>query len=182
MSNELLSEVESESSTLPSKGAAGHTQGKCKPCSYVTSKIGCAQGKNCRFCHFRHQKRNRQRLPRADRFQLLTLVQAAYDAGFKDQQELSNAEEQMAEFLNTYPTLTKYTHAVLRSLRRGSVLLGIHASTAACCNIVLTPTSVRSLLASDMYELMTIKHTFVHIPDGATNASMRSQSSPAALR
>jgi hypothetical protein len=35
---------------LPSVGSLGHYVQRCKPCAFVT-KMGCANGIQCRFCH-----------------------------------------------------------------------------------------------------------------------------------
>eukprot|EP00930_Biecheleria_cincta_P067864 TRINITY_DN5479_c1_g1_i1.p1 TRINITY_DN5479_c1_g1~~TRINITY_DN5479_c1_g1_i1.p1 ORF type:complete len:306 (+),score=72.16 TRINITY_DN5479_c1_g1_i1:54-920(+) len=44
-----------------SKGAAQHAEGLCRPCHYVNTKTGCANGESCSFCHLQHPKRVRPR-------------------------------------------------------------------------------------------------------------------------
>merc|ERR1712083_1226984 len=36
---------------LPSKGAALHNEGTCKPCAHHWKHGGCSNGKDCNFCH-----------------------------------------------------------------------------------------------------------------------------------
>jgi len=39
---------------MPSKGSAQHEEGRCKPCAYVSSAVGCSAAETCRFCHYAH--------------------------------------------------------------------------------------------------------------------------------
>uniref|UniRef100_A0A7S1L8C3 C3H1-type domain-containing protein n=1 Tax=Alexandrium catenella TaxID=2925 RepID=A0A7S1L8C3_ALECA len=51
---------------LPSLGSAGHGEGRCKPCVFM-SKRGCRSGEGCDFCHLcgPGEKKRRQRERRA---------------------------------------------------------------------------------------------------------------------
>ncbi|CAE7344639.1 unnamed protein product [Symbiodinium natans] len=44
-----------------SVGSEKHSAGQCRPCHYVFSKSGCANGTACTFCHLPHPKRFRPR-------------------------------------------------------------------------------------------------------------------------
>jgi hypothetical protein len=50
-----------EQGPLPSAGSAAHAVGTCRPCHYVHTKAGCEKGVNCGFCHYKHQKRRRNK-------------------------------------------------------------------------------------------------------------------------
>lgn len=54
-------EEEMEGAGTWSAGAVQHADGLCKPCHYVYTKTGCANGEACSFCHLRHPKRVRPR-------------------------------------------------------------------------------------------------------------------------
>lgn len=41
---------------LVSAGSALHDAGKCKPCLFLKSKVGCDKGVDCRFCHLHHKR------------------------------------------------------------------------------------------------------------------------------
>jgi len=43
-------------------GSAGHYDGTCKPC-YFVSRSGCTKGKDCRYCHLPHSKSSRRPKP-----------------------------------------------------------------------------------------------------------------------
>merc|ERR1712032_1748428 len=38
-------------SSVPSVGSARHFIRRCKPCAFVHTVKGCAEGANCQFCH-----------------------------------------------------------------------------------------------------------------------------------
>jgi len=38
-----------------------HNAGRCKPCKYFNSKVGCGSGRACRFCHLSHRRRTQTR-------------------------------------------------------------------------------------------------------------------------
>lgn len=45
----------------PSTGSKDHGQGTCKPCLFVRTTIGCANGPACSFCHFTHKRHEGRR-------------------------------------------------------------------------------------------------------------------------
>jgi len=48
-----------ESGQPISKGSKQHDQGQCKPCIFVHSRLGCADGASCEFCHFMHKRKSK---------------------------------------------------------------------------------------------------------------------------
>lgn len=44
-----------------SRGSAGHEDGTCKPCLFISSPFGCVSGAECGFCHFRHNRSDKPR-------------------------------------------------------------------------------------------------------------------------
>ena len=60
-------------------GSIPHEAGECKPCLFVNSKLGCANGARCMFCHLRH-RRVRHRAPRNAREEARKLAAAAAQA------------------------------------------------------------------------------------------------------
>jgi len=52
-----------------SKGSGLHSKGTCKPCHYAHTKRGCANGKDCEFCHIPHASMGRARPCRSKRMQ-----------------------------------------------------------------------------------------------------------------
>jgi hypothetical protein len=58
LASESGSSVESKSDTCcSSKGSALHAAGICRPCVFLTRKVGCANGADCDFCHEPHSKK-----------------------------------------------------------------------------------------------------------------------------
>mmetsp|Transcript_28641 Transcript_28641/g.66387 ORF Transcript_28641/g.66387 Transcript_28641/m.66387 type:complete len:267 (-) Transcript_28641:90-890(-) len=46
----------SELDKYPSLGSVPHMAGSCRPCHYVATKMGCRNGFQCGFCHYKHTK------------------------------------------------------------------------------------------------------------------------------
>mmetsp|Transcript_15525 Transcript_15525/g.33684 ORF Transcript_15525/g.33684 Transcript_15525/m.33684 type:complete len:263 (-) Transcript_15525:812-1600(-) len=60
---------------VPSIGSLGHHLGKCKPCAFLDSRMGCVSGYNCKYCHIcdRGEKKRRQKEKR----RMMTLMRRA---------------------------------------------------------------------------------------------------------
>eukprot|EP00928_Gymnodinium_smaydae_P095769 TRINITY_DN8296_c1_g3_i1.p1 TRINITY_DN8296_c1_g3~~TRINITY_DN8296_c1_g3_i1.p1 ORF type:complete len:334 (+),score=29.32 TRINITY_DN8296_c1_g3_i1:76-1002(+) len=50
------------SGSLVSAGAVWHAGGRCVPCKFFRSKVGCKSGLNCEFCHYPHKELSRSQL------------------------------------------------------------------------------------------------------------------------
>lgn len=59
---------------LPSIGSALHEQGKCQPCLFVSSQVGCQKAEDCSFCHFAHKRHSRTRPCKAKRERYRRLI------------------------------------------------------------------------------------------------------------
>lgn len=55
-------------SPVPSIGSANHAQGKCKPCMFYHSKVGCEEGATCPWCHYSHKGARRPCKSKRDRY------------------------------------------------------------------------------------------------------------------
>lgn len=58
-----------------------HEAGQCKPCLYLMSRSGCYNGRDCKFCHLPHTKKNRSRpckMKRNQAKQLVNLLDVAF--------------------------------------------------------------------------------------------------------
>jgi len=63
----LLANVRKNARGVPmSQGSAGHDR-NCKPCLFVHTKLGCANGMLCTFCHFLHRRGTKPRPCKAKR-------------------------------------------------------------------------------------------------------------------
>lgn len=60
-----------EDGQLLSAGSIHHHDGTCKPCVFFNSEKGkqCENGIYCRFCHFKHEPKKRQRLSKKKRLE-----------------------------------------------------------------------------------------------------------------
>lgn len=65
---ETCPEVEQGDGELPSVGSAGHFAGECRRCNFFPNGH-CANGRDCGFCHFPHEKRKLSRRERRERRQ-----------------------------------------------------------------------------------------------------------------
>lgn len=110
---------------LPSVGSAGHLTRTCRPCHYIHTKAGCTNGYACGFCHCKHSKRSRPRLPKAQRIQCRSLAQTVFDAQRGTEEQRRIAEAQLLVQTSSDPRLAAYATSVLRSLRGGAVLHGV---------------------------------------------------------
>ncbi|CAK0796576.1 unnamed protein product [Prorocentrum cordatum] len=45
---------------------AQHAAGTCRPCLFLGTEVGCANGRTCRFCHLPHAAKRRARPSRAE--------------------------------------------------------------------------------------------------------------------
>ncbi|CAK0827624.1 unnamed protein product, partial [Prorocentrum cordatum] len=60
----------------PSRGPKEpHAAGTCRPCHYFSSRVGCANGAQCGFCHFPHATQRRPRPSKATRLHCRRLVE-----------------------------------------------------------------------------------------------------------
>eukprot|EP00931_Biecheleriopsis_adriatica_P013694 TRINITY_DN115162_c0_g1_i1.p1 TRINITY_DN115162_c0_g1~~TRINITY_DN115162_c0_g1_i1.p1 ORF type:complete len:212 (+),score=45.00 TRINITY_DN115162_c0_g1_i1:86-721(+) len=55
--------TEEDSNDVPE----AHAEGKCVPCKFFRSSVGCKKGDDCVFCHLPHAKRSRDRPKKATR-------------------------------------------------------------------------------------------------------------------
>eukprot|EP00428_Durinskia_dybowskii_P028189 CAMPEP_0170252372 /NCGR_PEP_ID=MMETSP0116_2-20130129/26020_1 /TAXON_ID=400756 /ORGANISM="Durinskia baltica, Strain CSIRO CS-38" /LENGTH=270 /DNA_ID=CAMNT_0010503343 /DNA_START=64 /DNA_END=876 /DNA_ORIENTATION=+ len=78
-------------SPLASIGSAMHGVGRCRPCMFIHTIVGCANGAACEYCHISHRRRRAARPCKAkrDRFKAIADRQAR-EAGLLD--ETSGAE------------------------------------------------------------------------------------------
>ncbi|CAL1171855.1 unnamed protein product [Cladocopium goreaui] len=106
----------------PSKGSVGHDKGNCRPCHYFHSRTGCANGDQCNFCHLKHPKRSRVRIPKQYRQQCRALAQLVYDTQGCDKEIRQEMELQLLIQTSFDHRLTAYATSVLKSLRGGAVL------------------------------------------------------------
>jgi len=61
-----------------SRGSALHSSGRCKPCMFAHSVVGCSNGADCDFCHRSHRRKQAPRPCKAkrDRFKAIVERQA----------------------------------------------------------------------------------------------------------
>lgn len=107
---------------MPSVGSAGHLTRTCRPCHYIHTKSGCDNGYDCSFCHCKHSKRSRPRLPKQQRLQCRELAQLVFNAQNSTEEQRRDIEAQMLVQTSTDPRLAAYATSVLRSLRGGAIL------------------------------------------------------------
>lgn len=74
-----------------SKGSQLHGIGKCKPCHYVMSKLGCFNGADCEFCHVSHVKKSRPRPCKKKRLQCKRIMDMLDEVREQNPQELQTA-------------------------------------------------------------------------------------------
>jgi hypothetical protein len=75
-----------------------HDIGRCRPCLYVSRKIGCLNGNNCAFCHLEHSKKGARPRPckakRNQCKQAVAMLQAVYQ---DDPEILAEAQQRMSK-------------------------------------------------------------------------------------
>jgi len=94
--------------TTWSKGSKLHESGKCKPCHYVHTKLGCLNGEECNFCHISHTKKSRPRPCKTKRMQCKRIVSMLEAASAKD-------PEQFAEATRVLSSQSTYLRTVLKT-------------------------------------------------------------------
>merc|ERR1719253_1692087 len=68
-----------EQDVLWSKGTALHESGKCRPCSFVHSRLPCLSGKDCEFCHERHTRTQRPRPSKCKRHRIRKMFAVRFE-------------------------------------------------------------------------------------------------------
>lgn len=95
---------------LPSQGSALHDVGECRPCLYLSSKLGCLNGEACRFCHLAHAKKSRPRPCKATRIQCKQIA-SMIDTLAPDPQQLLEVTEKLG-------ARSSYMRTILRGKQR----------------------------------------------------------------
>lgn len=52
---------EDDEDVVISAGSANHEFGTCKPCAFTHTNVGCLNGVDCEFCHYRHNRKSKPR-------------------------------------------------------------------------------------------------------------------------
>merc|ERR1719171_656119 len=73
-----------------SAGAAGHSEGTCKPCAWNWKPAGCSKGSECDFCHLCDEGAVRQR--RRAKIARLRAEEKAAKRALREKQAESKAE------------------------------------------------------------------------------------------
>lgn len=79
-----------------SKGSSLHADGKCKPCHYVHTKLGCLNGQECTFCHIPHSSKSRPRPCKTKRMQCKRILNMIETAATRDPQQFAEATKVLA--------------------------------------------------------------------------------------
>eukprot|EP00927_Polykrikos_kofoidii_P073053 TRINITY_DN69128_c0_g1_i1.p1 TRINITY_DN69128_c0_g1~~TRINITY_DN69128_c0_g1_i1.p1 ORF type:complete len:345 (-),score=40.98 TRINITY_DN69128_c0_g1_i1:57-1016(-) len=100
-----------------SKGSELHESGKCKPCHYIHTKLGCLNGQECKFCHISHSKKSRPRPCKTKRMQCKRIVSMLETASAKDPEQFADATRMLA-------SQSTYLQSVLKNQLGGGVNKG----------------------------------------------------------
>lgn len=80
-----------------SAGSELHALGQCKPCLYMSTKVGCLNGTECRFCHLGHMKKNRARPCKSTRSQCKQMVAMLETSYVSDPQQFQETADKLAK-------------------------------------------------------------------------------------
>jgi len=121
---------------LPSAGAALHASGGCRPCHYFFSKQKCTNGRDCNFCHFRHQRKNKERPPKSVRQECKRLAAIVLEDSTLEQRQ--EAEKSLiAKTLHNDDRISKYASAVLTAMHSTSSRMQGQLPEMECTRISL---------------------------------------------
>lgn len=90
-----------------SRGSEFHKQGQCRPCHYFSTKLGCANGQDCEFCHLDHPKRSRPRPCKAKRSQCKRIAGMLDSAFAHDPEQFTQAMELLSSQSGYMKTVMK---------------------------------------------------------------------------
>jgi len=76
-----------------SKGSARHSQGKCRPCHYFHTPVGCSNGSKCKFCHMPHTGKQRSKLGMAKRLFCKRIAESLKEVKVDDPEAYSRMTE-----------------------------------------------------------------------------------------
>mmetsp|Transcript_79214 Transcript_79214/g.183816 ORF Transcript_79214/g.183816 Transcript_79214/m.183816 type:complete len:189 (-) Transcript_79214:19-585(-) len=86
---------EAEDKGMWSLGATQHDDGKCRPCFFSSSPVGCRNGPECRFCHYSHRGLRRPRPCKERRVRYKRSIEQQVQR-MAEQQEALAADERSA--------------------------------------------------------------------------------------
>lgn len=90
-----------------SKGSLLHSEGKCRPCHYIRTSLGCLTGRECEYCHLAHTRKSRPRPCKTKRMQCNRIVSMLEDVADKD-------TEQFAAVVQDLSTQSSYLRGLIR--------------------------------------------------------------------
>jgi len=93
--DENVEQVEDDLTDLPSLGSAQHAIGECKRCNFF-AKGRCANGKDCEFCHFLHDKRKLSRQEKRERRAAYQMEDASENHGGYNAVDMDETDGAMA--------------------------------------------------------------------------------------
>jgi len=91
-------------------GAEKHAAGQCKPCRYLTTKAGCMNGNECRWCHMDHPQRVRLRPCKSARMKCKRMAAKLDQVKQNEPENLDNA----IDSLQTRSSQSRYLLTVLK--------------------------------------------------------------------
>jgi hypothetical protein len=84
-----------------------HNAGKCRPCMYFKSRVGCLRGEQCNFCHvdghLRQNEGNTARTPKAKRLRFKQMASSVFNALENNPEALAAAQtlSTKSDFINS---------------------------------------------------------------------------------
>lgn len=109
--------IEDAEDVVISAGSANHEFGTCKPCAFIRTNVGCLNGVDCEFCHFRHSRRIKPRPCKGKRDRYRRIVA-------KMEQEMLDDDRSGDDFNDHSPTGVRSRSAGHASGERFSELAG----------------------------------------------------------
>lgn len=105
-SEEVLKKVPLDENGLPlSIGSLAHSEGNCKPCLFVCTKVGCQNGMECEFCHFPHKRKNKPRPCKGKRDRYRKLVGRMEQLILSNPRVLEESPEDLPPSIKDNPVL-----------------------------------------------------------------------------
>merc|ERR1719245_829862 len=86
MDSQMSGQLFLEMADMWSIGSSLHSsEGKCRPCHYVHTTVGCLNGRDCEFCHLPHTKKSRPRPCKTKRLQCKRIVNVLEQAALSNE-------------------------------------------------------------------------------------------------
>lgn len=115
-----------EAVSMWSRGSALHAEGKCRPCHYVHTAVGCLNSRDCEFCHLPHTAKGRPRPCKTRRQQCQRLATMLEE----EERVKATSDKELADFVKSLSSKSSYMRGIIRKQQKANACASSSSSHA----------------------------------------------------